>query len=103
MIRPGCTTARRCAGPCAPPTPGPCRAAARRLPAQLGREPGGTDLSEGQWQRTALARASMREDTLLLALAEPTASLDAPSEEAVFERYMDRSRRYAPTPRRSDP
>lgn len=62
---------------------------------QLGRELGGTDLSEGQWQRTALARASMREDPLLFVLDEPTASLDAPSEEAIFRRYMERAREHA--------
>ncbi|OAR26958.1 ABC transporter [Streptomyces sp. ERV7] len=58
----------------------------------LGRELGGTDLSEGQWQRSALARASMRTDPLLFILDEPTASLDAPSEQAIFQRYMKRAR-----------
>ncbi|NUT22965.1 MAG: ABC transporter ATP-binding protein [Hamadaea sp.] len=61
----------------------------------LGRQLGGLDLSEGQWQRTALARASMRTDPLLLILDEPTASLDAPSEQAIFERYMARARQLA--------
>jgi ABC-type multidrug transport system fused ATPase/permease subunit len=61
----------------------------------LGRQLGGTDLSEGQWQRTALARASMRRDPLLMILDEPTASLDAPSEQAIFERYMARARHLA--------
>ncbi|WP_017588380.1 ATP-binding cassette domain-containing protein [Nocardiopsis ganjiahuensis] len=69
-----------------------------RLPegmdSQLGRELGGTDLSEGQWQRTALARGSMRADPLLFVLDEPTASLDAHSEEAIFRRYADRARVY---------
>ncbi|KAB1990752.1 ABC transporter ATP-binding protein [Streptomyces triticiradicis] len=67
----------------------------RGLDTQLGRELDGIDLSEGQWQRTALARASMRHDPLLFILDEPTASLDAPSEQAIFERYMDRARRLA--------
>jgi ABC-type multidrug transport system fused ATPase/permease subunit len=58
----------------------------------LGRELGGIDLSEGQWQRLALARASMRQDPLLMILDEPTASLDAPSEQAIFERHMTRAR-----------
>lgn len=71
-------------------------ALAERLPdgldTHLGRAFGGVDLSGGQWQKTALARASMRPDPLLLVLDEPTASLDAPSEHAVFERYMKRAR-----------
>ncbi|MEY9933135.1 ABC-type multidrug transport system fused ATPase/permease subunit [Catenulispora sp. GP43] len=58
----------------------------------LGRELGGFDLSEGQWQRTALARASMRSEPLLMVLDEPTASLDAHSEHAIFKRYMERAR-----------
>ncbi|MEU3146278.1 MULTISPECIES: ABC transporter ATP-binding protein [unclassified Streptomyces] len=68
----------------------------QRLPegmdTQLGRRFGGVDLSEGQWQKTALARASMRRTPLLFVLDEPTASLDAPSEHAIFERYMARAR-----------
>ena len=65
------------------------------LDTQLGRMFGGVDLSEGQWQKTALARASMRQDPLLFILDEPTASLDAPSEAATFDRYMARARRLA--------
>jgi len=65
------------------------------LDTQLGRKLGGVDLSEGQWQRTALARACMREDPLLFVLDEPTASLDAPSEHAIFEHYMRRARELA--------
>lgn len=61
------------------------------LDTQLGRELGGVELSEGQWQRAALARASMRPDPLLFVLDEPTASLDAVSEQAIFERYMARA------------
>jgi ABC-type multidrug transport system fused ATPase/permease subunit len=71
----------------------------RRLPdglrTQLGRALGGVELSEGQWQRTALARASMRTDPLLFVFDEPTASLDAPSEQVVFDRYMARARKLA--------
>ncbi|GHO63057.1 ABC transporter permease [Ktedonobacter sp. SOSP1-52] len=63
----------------------------------LGRELGGIDLSEGQWQLTALGRASMRNDPLLLVLDEPTASLDAPSEHNVFLHYMKRARVLART------
>ena len=68
----------------------------RRLPqgldTELGTETGGVDLSEGQWQKAALARASMRTAPLLFVLDEPTASLDAPSEQEIFERYMVRAR-----------
>jgi len=63
---------------------------------QLGRAFGGVDLSEGQWQKLALARAAMRPAPLLFVLDEPTASLDAPSEHAIFERYMERARSIAP-------
>src|SRR5262245_36597601 len=51
-----------------------------RLDTQLGRKFNGVELSEGQWQKTALARASMRAEPLLFVLDEPTASLDAPRE-----------------------
>ena len=62
------------------------------LDTELGTETGGVDLSEGQWQKAALARASMRTSPLLFLLDEPTASLDAPSEQEIFERYMVRAR-----------
>lgn len=62
------------------------------LDTQLGRTFDGVDLSEGQWQKTALARASMRTEPVLFVLDEPTASLDAPSEHAIFQRYMTRAR-----------
>jgi ATP-binding cassette subfamily B protein len=65
------------------------------LDSRLGRELGGVELSEGQWQRVALARAVMRDDPLLFVLDEPTASLDAPSEHAIFERQMARARELA--------
>ena len=48
----------------------------------LGTYVGGRALSEGQWQRLALARGLMRDRPLLIVLDEPTASLDAPSEAA---------------------
>jgi ATP-binding cassette subfamily B protein len=47
----------------------------------------GIELSGGQWQKIALSRAFMREDADVLVLDEPTASLDAESEHAVFERF----------------
>ncbi len=53
----------------------------------LGAYVGGRALSEGQWQRLALARGLMRERPLLVVLDEPTASLDAPSEAALFASY----------------
>ncbi|GAA1757663.1 ABC transporter ATP-binding protein [Luedemannella helvata] len=62
------------------------------LDTELGRQFGGVELSEGQWQKVALARASMRQRPVLFLLDEPTASLDAPSENAIFERYMARAR-----------
>jgi ATP-binding cassette subfamily B protein len=62
------------------------------LDTQLGRTFGGVELSEGQWQKIALARASMRPAPLLFMLDEPTASLDAPSEHAILTRYMARAR-----------
>ncbi len=44
------------------------------------------DLSGGEWQKVALARAYLR-DAQLLILDEPTAALDAKSEHEVFERF----------------
>ena len=56
---------------------------------QLGRRfEGGVDLSGGEWQRLALARAYLR-DAQLLVLDEPTAALDARSELEVFERFAE--------------
>ncbi|MFC5666765.1 ABC transporter ATP-binding protein [Kitasatospora misakiensis] len=65
------------------------------LDTRLGRALGGVDLSEGQWQKTALARATMRREPLLFVLDEPTASLDAPSEQEIFQRQMARARELA--------
>ncbi len=48
----------------------------------------GVDLSGGEWQRLALARAYLR-DAQLLMLDEPTAALDARSEFEVFERFAE--------------
>jgi len=46
----------------------------------------GHELSGGQWQKIALARAFMRDDAELLVLDEPTASLDAEAEHDLFQR-----------------
>jgi ATP-binding cassette subfamily B protein len=48
----------------------------------------GVDLSGGQWQKIALARAYMR-DAQLLILDEPTAALDARAEHEVFQRFSE--------------
>jgi ATP-binding cassette, subfamily B, bacterial len=52
---------------------------------------GGVDLSGGEWQKIALARAHLR-DAHVLILDEPTASLDARSEREVFQRFTDLAR-----------
>jgi ATP-binding cassette subfamily B protein len=49
---------------------------------------GGVDLSGGEWQKMALARAYLR-DAQLLILDEPTAALDARSEHEVFDRFAE--------------
>jgi ATP-binding cassette subfamily B protein len=49
---------------------------------------GGVDLSGGQWQKIALARAYMR-DAQLIILDEPTAALDARAEHEVFVRFSE--------------
>lgn len=57
------------------------------LEQMLGRRfEGGLDLSGGQWQRIALARAYLR-DAKMLILDEPTASLDAMAEAEVFSDF----------------
>jgi ATP-binding cassette subfamily B protein len=48
----------------------------------------GVDLSGGEWQKLALARAYLR-DAQLLILDEPTAALDARSEFEVFQRFAE--------------
>jgi len=50
----------------------------------------GVDLSGGEWQKVAIARAYMR-DAQLLILDEPTAALDARSEFEVFQRFKELS------------
>ena len=56
---------------------------------QLGRRFNeGVELSGGQWQKIALARAYMR-DAQLMILDEPTAALDARAEYEVFQRFVE--------------
>jgi ATP-binding cassette subfamily B protein len=89
-------------GHAAPPVPEPLVAAAEQslaaslLPRfesgyrqMLGRRfEGGVDLSGGEWQKVALARAYMR-DAQVLILDEPTAALDARAEYEVFLRFSE--------------
>ena len=86
----------------APSVPGPIQSAAHdsladtllpRLPdgyaQMLGRRfEDGVDLSGGEWQKVALARAYLRNAELLI-LDEPTAALDARAEFEVFERFSE--------------
>ena len=65
----------------------------RKLPSgmdqMLGRRfDGGVDLSGGEWQKVALARAYLR-DAQVLILDEPTSALDARSEYEVFKRFAE--------------
>jgi ATP-binding cassette subfamily B protein/ATP-binding cassette subfamily C protein len=48
----------------------------------------GHELSSGQWQKLAVARAFMREEAELLILDEPTASIDAEGEHELFQRFQ---------------
>jgi ATP-binding cassette subfamily B protein len=53
---------------------------------------GGRELSGGQWQKIALARAFMRTKADMLVLDEPTATMDAAAEASIFEHFRDLSR-----------
>jgi ABC-type multidrug transport system fused ATPase/permease subunit len=56
--------------------------------------PGGTDVSGGQWQRIALARAlcAVRQGAGLVLLDEPTAQLDVRGEAEIFDRILKATR-----------
>jgi ATP-binding cassette, subfamily B, bacterial len=71
---------------------GGARPLAEGLPHGLGTQlgpgwPDGVDLSGGQWQKVALSRAMMRRHPHLLMLDEPTASMDAAAEHALYEKF----------------
>jgi ATP-binding cassette subfamily B protein len=52
----------------------------------------GRELSGGQWQKIALARAFIREGADILVLDEPTAAMDARAEAEIFEQFRDLAR-----------
>ena len=56
---------------------------------RLGKQFGGTELSGGEWQKLALARAFVRTEAQLLILDEPTAALDPRSEYKVYRRFTE--------------
>ncbi|QNP66628.1 ABC transporter ATP-binding protein [Streptomyces genisteinicus] len=63
------------------------------LAAHLGRSyDDGVDLSGGEWQRIALARARMRPAPCLLVLDEPTAAIDPLAEDALLTAYVRAAR-----------
>ena len=77
-MRPSSRSRRRC-----------CRASQDGYHQMLGRRfEDGVDLSGGEWQKIALARAYLREAQLLI-LDEPTAALDARAEYEVFMRFSE--------------
>ena len=49
----------------------------------------GQELSAGQWQKLAVARAFMRDRAEVLVLDEPTAAIDAEAEHELFERFRE--------------
>ncbi len=60
---------------------------------QLGRWfSGGRELSGGQWQKIAVARAFMRRGADILVLDEPTAAMDAEAEAQVFQHFREMTR-----------
>jgi ATP-binding cassette subfamily B protein len=52
----------------------------------------GRELSGGQWQKIALARAFMRSEADILVLDEPTAAIDAGAEAEIFEHFRELTR-----------
>jgi ATP-binding cassette subfamily B protein len=62
------------------------------LDTPLGRQWGGTELSGGQWQKLALARALFRKNPLLVVFDEPTAAIDAAAEHEMFATFAAEAR-----------
>lgn len=60
--------------------------------ASLGKEFGGCDLSGGQWQKLAIARALYRKDSKILILDEPTAAIDPLAEAELFREFQTLSK-----------
>lgn len=64
-----------------------------RLPAgyqsPLGKQFNGTELSGGQWQKLAIARAFFRQDAQIVILDEPTAALDPRSEYEIYRHFSE--------------
>lgn len=58
----------------------------------LGKEFDGTELSGGEWQKLALARAFVRKQAQILILDEPTAALDPRSESEIYSRFVELAR-----------
>lgn len=58
-----------------------------KLDTMLGKDIGGTDLSGGQWQKLAIARAHYRNRNFII-LDEPTGNLDPKAEAEVFQKYI---------------
>ena len=58
----------------------------------LTKEFGGTELSGGEWQKVALARAFFRERARVMVLDEPTAALDPLAEVELYQRFAELAR-----------
>ncbi|RBO82375.1 ABC transporter ATP-binding protein [Marinomonas aquiplantarum] len=52
----------------------------------------GQELSGGQWQKIALARAFMRKEADILVLDEPTAAMDAQAEASIFQHFQQHTK-----------